>query len=150
MHSETFYFFLSWYRRSPPSLFVDSIRNPCLPAVDRKPRTLCACHEVACQSRSLGSPDQRQDLASLLSGRGFCRETKAAFLPHFVPVLDRVLRPPRACDGARLRPWGAPFTLDRRPRKLWGSVADYDPSFAPVSLWSAFVMWTSFLGAGCA
>jgi hypothetical protein len=66
MHSETFYFFLSWYRRSPPSLFVDSIRNPCfLAAVDRKPRTLCACHEVACQSRSLGSPDQRQDLASL-------------------------------------------------------------------------------------
>jgi len=41
-------YFLTWYTRSPPSVFVDSILRPCfLAAVERKPRLLCACQSVA-------------------------------------------------------------------------------------------------------
>ena len=42
----SFYFWM-WYSRSPLSFFVDSICRLCfLAALDRKPRTLCACQPV--------------------------------------------------------------------------------------------------------
>src|ERR1044071_9937221 len=68
-------YFLIWYRRSPASVFVDSILRPCfLAAVERKPRTLWACQSVAfmisARVAPLGRPISSRIFAPLLSARG--------------------------------------------------------------------------------
>jgi hypothetical protein len=68
------------YVRSPASFFAESIWTPCfLPAVEMKPRTLCACESVAFMISASVSPLARAIIsrifAPLLSARG-----AAAFL----------------------------------------------------------------------
>src|ERR1019366_8174783 len=61
--------------RSPSSFFADSILTSCFfPAVEMKPRTLCACHSVAfmisARVAPLARPISPRIFAPLLSGRG--------------------------------------------------------------------------------
>src|SRR3954452_11704405 len=63
------------YTRSPPSMRSDAIFMPYfLAAMDRNPRTLCACHFVACMISAnvapLARPISSKIRAPLLSGRG--------------------------------------------------------------------------------
>src|SRR6266852_5259308 len=65
----------SLYTRSPASFFEDSIWTPCfLPAVEMKPRTLCACQSVAfmisARVAPLARPIISRIFAPLLSARG--------------------------------------------------------------------------------
>src|SRR5215471_18770209 len=80
-------YFLILYARSPASFFSDSIFNPrFFPAVERNPRTLCACQSVALMISArvapLGRPISSRILAPLPSARGVF---SAAF---FVPLAD--------------------------------------------------------------
>src|SRR5215468_5648160 len=82
--------------RSPASVFVDSILRPCfLAAVERNPRTLCACQSVAfmisARVAPLGRPISSRIFAPLLSARGALASFSAAGLPTFFTVLPDFL-----------------------------------------------------------
>src|ERR1700722_20069873 len=75
------------YVRSLASFLADSILMPCfLPAVEMKPRTLCACQSVAFWISARVAPLARAIIsrifAPLLSARG-----AAAFLSGFADLL---------------------------------------------------------------
>src|SRR5216684_1738353 len=85
------FYFLIWYTRSPASVFVDSILRPCfLAAVERKPRTLCACQAVvfiiSARLAPLGRPISSRIFAPLLSARGVLASLAWAGLA-FLPAL---------------------------------------------------------------
>src|ERR1700720_409488 len=76
--------------RSPPSFLADSILSPCfLAAVERNPRTLCACHLVtfmiSVSVAPFARPIRSRIFPPLLSARGALalRSGVAAFLPAF-------------------------------------------------------------------
>src|SRR5215471_9154140 len=78
--------------RSPASVFVDSILRPCfLAAVERKPRTLWACQDVAfmisARVAPLGRPINSRILAPLLSARGALDSLSATVFAAFFAVL---------------------------------------------------------------
>src|SRR6266542_818688 len=75
-----------WYTRSLPSLFVDSMRRLyLLAAVDKNPRTLCACQPltfwISASVAPLGRPINARIFAPLLSARRFAGCLRVAFLP---------------------------------------------------------------------
>src|SRR5215510_15317792 len=81
--------------RSPLSFFEDSILIPrFFPAVDRKPRTLCACQSVAfmisARVAPLGRPISSRIFAPLLSARGALASFSAADFPAFFAGLAGV------------------------------------------------------------
>src|SRR6202171_2750205 len=84
-------YFLTWYTRSPDSVFVDSILRPCfLAAVERKPRIECFCQSVAfwisARVAPLGRPIMSKIFAPLLSARGVLGSLAWAGLV-FLPAL---------------------------------------------------------------
>jgi hypothetical protein len=84
------YYFVMRYVRSPLSLLVDSIVKACFfAAVERKPRTLCACQPVASISSAKVAPlafrSKSRILAPLLSPRGV--EGFLAVFAAFAPLL---------------------------------------------------------------
>src|SRR5437588_6368801 len=99
------------YTRSPASVLLDSICRLCfLAAVDKKPRTLCACQPVVFRISPSVAPWDRpinaRIWAPLLSGRG---ETagfaRAAFVPAFVVLVAAALvLPPLGVSAAAARP----------------------------------------------
>src|SRR5215468_11342817 len=95
--------------RSPASVFVDSILRPCfLAAVERNPRTLCACQSVAfmisARVAPLGRPINSRIFAPLLPPRG-----ELASLTGFAPLLTAL----GSCLGAGfLEPLAVPWPLD--------------------------------------
>src|ERR1700675_4643461 len=107
-------YFLTWYTRSPASVFVDSILRPCfLAAVERKPRTLWACQSVAfwisARLAPLGRPISSRIFAPLLSARGVPASLVRAGLAAFLPTL--------AFLSYSARPWLCPWRLsDPRAR----------------------------------
>src|ERR1051325_9422730 len=63
------------YTRSPLSALLDSTFSPCFfAAMERKPRTLCACHplvfRISAKVAPLGRPTNAKIRALLLSARG--------------------------------------------------------------------------------
>ena len=94
----------------------DAIFTPCfLAAVDTKPRTLCACHDVACIMSASVAPLARliscRILAPLLSGRGFLAAALGPFLADFAPQLEPAVR---GSDAPCFPPLGVPLA----PRAL--------------------------------
>src|SRR5438552_11387664 len=84
-------YFLTWYTRSPSSVFVDSILSPCfLAAVERNPRTLWACQSVAfwisARVAPFGRPISARIFAPLLSARGVLASLVAAGLAAFLAL----------------------------------------------------------------
>src|SRR5215475_6030421 len=88
-------YFLIWYTRSPASFFSDSILIPrFFPAVERNPRTLCACHSVAfmisARVAPLGRAISSRIFAPLLSARGALGSLSAADFAAFFAGLAGV------------------------------------------------------------
>src|SRR5262249_60891021 len=80
------------YPRSPASLFGDSILRSCFfPAVERNPRTLCACQSVAFMMSARVAPLGRlissRIFAPLLSARGAFSGVAAFFAGFFAAGL---------------------------------------------------------------
>src|SRR5262249_5052717 len=102
-------YFLIWYTRSPASFLVDSIWSPrSFPAVERNPRTLCACQSVAfmisVRVAPLGRPIKSRIFAPLLPPRG-----ELASLTGFARLLTALA----SCLGACfLEPFMVPWPLD--------------------------------------
>src|SRR5450631_716277 len=101
------------YVRSPASFLADSILTPCfLAAVERKPRTLCACQSVAFMISASVAPLARPIIsrifAPLLSARGVLASLAlaglAALFPALAPFGEAVALPFPA-----FWPLGAPF-----------------------------------------
>src|SRR5215467_13859665 len=81
------------------------------PAVERKPRTLCACHSVAfiisARVAPLGRPIRSRILAPLLSARG-AFSAFAAFFASFLASGLVALGPGPFFEAALVGPTGAP------------------------------------------
>src|SRR5262249_9325852 len=85
-------YFWIWYTRSPASFLADSILIPrFFPAVERNPRTLCACQSVAfmisARVAPLARPIKSRILAPLLSARGVFSALAAFFAAFLVAGL---------------------------------------------------------------